>query len=124
MVFARIAEQLGARRPDIPLLVVEGRGGADWLGQVRLDLSHLKNLHVMANTPDPRDFYRVSRIILMPSLCRESFGRIAAEAQINGIPVLASNRALCRRLLLKPVSCLTSPAVTHRAMYRLPWLRR
>ena len=46
----------------------------------------------MANTPDPRDFYRVSRMVLMPSLWRESLGRVAVEAMANGIPVLASDR--------------------------------
>ena len=28
----------------------------------------------------------------MPSLWRESFGRVAAEAMVNGLPVLASDR--------------------------------
>ena len=60
-VFARIALELGRRRPDIPLLVVEGRGKADGLAGLPVDLSELTNLHRMANTPDPRDFYRVSR---------------------------------------------------------------
>jgi glycosyltransferase involved in cell wall biosynthesis len=46
----------------------------------------------MANTPDPRDFYRVSRLVLMPSLWNESFGRVAAEAMLGGVPVLASTR--------------------------------
>jgi glycosyltransferase involved in cell wall biosynthesis len=90
--FARLAYELGQRRPDIPLLVVEGRGGADWLRQTGLDLSGLTNLHRMATTPDPRHFYRVSRAVLMPSLWQESFGRVAAEALLNGIPVLASRR--------------------------------
>lgn len=91
-VFARIAVELARRRPEIPLLVVEGRGMADDLSRVGLDLSGLHNLHRMSNTPDPRDFYRVSRAVLMPSLCRETFGRVAAEAMANGIPVLASDR--------------------------------
>jgi glycosyltransferase involved in cell wall biosynthesis len=46
----------------------------------------------MANTPDPRDFYRVSRAVLVPSLWRESLGRVPMEAMANGIPVLASDR--------------------------------
>ncbi len=91
-VFARIALDLGRRRPDIPLLVVEGRGTADGLDGLPVDLSGLTNLHRMANTPDPRDFYRVSRAVLMPSLWRESLGRVAVEAMANGIPVLASDR--------------------------------
>jgi glycosyltransferase involved in cell wall biosynthesis len=91
-VFARIAVELHAKRPEIPLLVVEGRSKADGLAGVGLDLSGLTNLHRMANTPDPRDFYRVSRIVLVPSVWRETFGRVAAEALANGLPVLASDR--------------------------------
>jgi len=90
--FARIAEQIARRRPDIPILVVESRGLASWLEQSNLDLSWADNLHAMANTPDPRDFYRVTKLLLMPSLVAESFGLSAAEAMTNGIPVLASNR--------------------------------
>lgn len=91
-VFARIAHELARRRPDIPLLVVESRQDVDSLNSVGLDLSGLRNLHRMANTPHPRDFYRVSRAILMPSLCQETFGRVAAEGLANGLPVLASDR--------------------------------
>jgi glycosyltransferase involved in cell wall biosynthesis len=47
---------------------------------------------VMANTPDPGDYYQVSRLVLMPSLWWESLGRVAVESLINGIPVLASRR--------------------------------
>jgi glycosyltransferase involved in cell wall biosynthesis len=90
--FARIAHELNRRRPDIPLLVVEGRADVNWLARGDLDLSGLTNLHRMANTPDPRQFYRVSRMVLMPSLWAEAFGRVAVEAHINGIPVLASRR--------------------------------
>jgi glycosyltransferase involved in cell wall biosynthesis len=79
-------------RPEIPLLVVEGRRKVTALERVGLDLSGLQNLSIMANTPYPRDFYRVSRAILMPSLWQEPFGRVAAEALANGLPVLASNR--------------------------------
>lgn len=91
-VFARIALELQARRPEIPLLVVEGRGRAGGLAACGLDLSGLANLNMMSNTPEPRDFYRASRVVLVPSLWRESFGRVAAEALANGLPVLASDR--------------------------------
>ena len=34
----------------------------------------------------------MTKLLLMPSLWNESFGLVAAEAMLNGIPVLASNR--------------------------------
>ena len=91
-VFARIALELQAKRPEVPLLVVEGRGRTGGLAGCGLDLSGLTNLHMMSNTPEPRDFYRVSRAVVVPSLWRETFGRVAAEALANGLPVLASDR--------------------------------
>jgi glycosyltransferase involved in cell wall biosynthesis len=91
-VFARIAEVLARRRPDIPLLVVEGASKAGVPAGLGIDLGGIPGLRVMRNTPDPRDFYAATKIVLMPSLWNESFGLVAAEAMINGIPVLASTR--------------------------------
>jgi glycosyltransferase involved in cell wall biosynthesis len=91
-VFARIAHELDRRRPEIPLLVVEGRGGSEWLARLPIDLSGLRNLNRMANTTEPKDFWRVTRIVLMPSLWKETLGRVAMEGLANGVPVLASDR--------------------------------
>ncbi len=90
-VFARIAEELSRRRPDIPLLVVEAVGKADFLPALGIDLGGLKNVRFMRASPDPREFYSVTKLVLMPSLI-ESAGLVAMEAMTNGIPVLASNR--------------------------------
>jgi glycosyltransferase involved in cell wall biosynthesis/GT2 family glycosyltransferase len=91
-VFARIAAQLACRRPDIPLLVMSGRSRAGWQQQTGIDLSQLPNVTIRSSAPDPREFYAATRLLLMPSLWNESFGLVAAEAMLNGIPVLASNR--------------------------------
>jgi glycosyltransferase involved in cell wall biosynthesis/GT2 family glycosyltransferase len=91
-MFARIAEVLAQRRPEIPLMVVEGRSACDWRQQTGIDLGRLGNVTSVAATDDPRSFYATTRLLLMPSLCNESFGLVAAEGMINGIPVLASNR--------------------------------
>ncbi len=104
-VFARIARELARRRPDIPILVTQGRSRADALSEPELGLApHLagqfpietkcdgRNIATMPYAPDPRQFYAVTKLLLMPSLCNESFGLVAAEAMLNGIPVLASNR--------------------------------
>ena len=98
-VFAQVAVELGRRRPEIPFLLVEGRGTSDTLAQVPVDLSGLTNMSRLTNTPDPREFYRVARVLMVPSLVAESFGRVAAEALANGIPVLASDRGALPEVL-------------------------
>jgi glycosyltransferase involved in cell wall biosynthesis len=108
--FARLAEVLHRLRPDIPLLVVEGRGRVDWLGRCGVDLRDVTSLHRMANTPDPRAFYRVTRLVLVPSVWRESFGRVAAEALLNGIPVIASDRGALPEVIGTGGACLPLPA--------------
>lgn len=90
--FARIAAETFRRRADVSFLVVEGRGGVGWLSRPPIDLSGLTNLSGMRSTPRPSDFYGQSRAVLMPSLWEESFGRVAAEALSNGVPVLANRR--------------------------------
>jgi glycosyltransferase involved in cell wall biosynthesis len=91
-VFAAIAERLASVRPDIPLLVVEGRTSPASLKSLGIDLATFANVKHMTPTADPREFYSVTKLVVMPSLWNESFGLVAAEAMINGIPVLASNR--------------------------------
>ncbi|MDR3622861.1 MAG: glycosyltransferase [Paludisphaera borealis] len=91
-VFARIADELGRRRPDIPLLVVEGRGSERTLADCRIDLRVHGTVNLMDNTRDPREFWGVTRLCLVPSLCRESQGLVAVEAMINGVPVVAGDR--------------------------------
>ena len=86
-----------------------GPGDGRGLARVPVDLSGLTNLHRMANTPDPRDFYRVSRVVLVPSLWRESLGRVAVEAMANGIPVLASDRGALPETLGDAGFVLTIP---------------
>jgi glycosyltransferase involved in cell wall biosynthesis len=90
-VFTRIAEVLSRRRPEIPLLLVEGASKASFLPQLGIDLSGLKNLRIVPNSPDARQFLAATKILLMPSLM-ENAGLVAMEAMLNGIPVLASNR--------------------------------
>ena len=90
--FARIAHELGQRRPDIPLLVVESRGTKEDLGACGLDLEAAGNLRIMAHTADPRQFWSRTKVALMPSLWWENQPLVGIEAMINGIPVVGSNR--------------------------------
>jgi glycosyltransferase involved in cell wall biosynthesis len=91
-VVARIISELARRRPDIPILIVEGRARCDAFREIGFDAGRFGNVFLIRNTPRPTEFYRLSKLVLMPSLCQESFGLVAAEAMSNGIPVLASDR--------------------------------
>lgn len=91
-VFARIAEELGRRRPDIPILVVESRGTEQTVADCGLDLRRHGTVHFMGHTHDPRQFWGVTRVCLMPSLWWENQPLVAIEAMMNGIPVIASDR--------------------------------
>lgn len=58
---------------------------------------------------DVRRIYGTSDIVVVPSL-HESFGRVAAEAMANGIPVVASNLPPLRDLLGDDEAGLLAPA--------------
>jgi glycosyltransferase involved in cell wall biosynthesis len=92
-VFARLADMLGSARPDIPILVVQSASSAGGLNAIP-GIDFAKYPHVMAAPalPRPADFFALTKLLLVPSLFAEPFGRVAAEAMINGIPPLVSNR--------------------------------
>lgn len=78
--------------PDIPFCLVESwelppDEKAMWHQQIKLH----PNLTLRARTLDMADVYRRAKLILMPSKWEEAWGRVASEAQFNGIPVIASN---------------------------------
>ncbi len=90
--FARIADELGRRRPDIPFLVVESRGTKETHAASGLDPDAHGNIRFMSNTLDPRQFWSLTKIALMPSLWWENQPAVGYEAMINGIPVIGSDR--------------------------------
>jgi glycosyltransferase involved in cell wall biosynthesis len=93
MLFARLADMLGSRRPDIPMLIVQSATGAGVLNAIPgLDFRKYPHIMVAPATPRPADFFALTRILLVPTAVPESFGRVAAEAMINGIPSLVSDR--------------------------------
>ena len=93
MLFARLADMLGSARPDIPLLIVQSATTAGPLNAIP-GLDFKKYPHIMAApaTPRPADFFALTRILLVPSVFAEPFGRVSAEALVNGIPPLVSDR--------------------------------
>lgn len=74
--------ELAKRMPDIQFLGVKGGYGE----QVIQDLP---NVEIMEHTPDMKEVYGKTKIILMPSEY-ESYGRVAVEAAASGIPSIVS----------------------------------
>jgi len=96
MVMARLAEELSLKRPDIPLLIIESRGSGGKLVQAGMiagfDLRRHENVMMSPALAQPKEIYVATRALLVPSLWQEPAGRVAAEAILNGIPPLVSDR--------------------------------
>jgi glycosyltransferase involved in cell wall biosynthesis len=92
-LFARLADMLGSRRPDIPILVVQsGHTGGSLNAIPGIDFSRYPQIMAAPPVPRPADYFALTRIIVVPSVWEEPFGRVAAEAMVNAIPPLVSNR--------------------------------
>lgn len=79
--------------PDLPFLVVESWNlEPHWRAYCQQRARSLRNVQWLGPQDDMRAVYAQARVLLMPSVWEESFGRTVIEAQLNGIPVLASHR--------------------------------
>ena len=84
---------LGARRPDVPILVVQsGHSGGSLNAIPGIDFSKYPQIMAAPPVPKPADYFALTRILVAPSVWEEPFGRVAAEAMINSIPALVSER--------------------------------
>lgn len=84
---------LAAACPDLPFLVAESWNlEPRWRALCKSRAEALGNITWVTPTQDMRTLYSQARVLLMPSIWEEAFGRTVIEAQLNGIPVLASDR--------------------------------
>lgn len=85
--------QLAQKRPDIPFIFLES-----WplpnkeFRKYQLRAEQMPNVTVARRKSDMREVYRLCKILLVPSLWDEAWGRVVTEAQLSGIPVIASGR--------------------------------
>jgi len=87
-----IALQLAQLCPDIPFLLVEAwQNNPSDVQALKQRFSHLKNVEWMPTRRDMRPIYSQTRILLMPSQCEETWGRVITEAHYSGIPAIASD---------------------------------
>ncbi len=88
----RLALMAREKYPEWKFLVVESRGTwAQALATFQQDPTLFENVSVAQHTTDIRLVYDQTKVLLAPSIAYEGFGRVAAEATMNGIPVIASN---------------------------------
>ncbi len=79
--------------PDIPFLFVES-----WLlspghlEALQARIGGIANIRLERRTADMRGVFRRTRVLLVPSLWEEAWGRVASEAHCSGIPVVGSSR--------------------------------
>jgi glycosyltransferase involved in cell wall biosynthesis len=93
LLFARLADMIGSRRPDIPMLVVQsGHTGGALNAISGVDFSRYPQIMAAPPVPKPADYFALTRILLVPSVWEEPFGRVAAEAMVNGVPPVVGNR--------------------------------
>ena len=92
-LFARLADMLGSRRADIPVLVVQsGQSGGSLNNIPGLDFSRYPQVMAAPPVQTPREYFALTRVLVVPSIWEEPFGRVAAEAMVNAIPPVVSNR--------------------------------
>ncbi len=83
-----IAHTLVMRRfPDRPFLFVEGFIDPEQHGIL---LSRSGNLVHARRSPDVATIYSMSHVVIVPSQWEEPFGRVALEAMLSHVPVIAS----------------------------------
>ncbi|MCW8930262.1 MAG: glycosyltransferase [Gammaproteobacteria bacterium] len=88
-IFFRVAEKL----PDLPFRVFESWNlTKPWLDYCYSRLTQLPNVEWCSPTNNIETLYGSARMLIMPSVWEEAYGRSAIEAQINGIPVISSRR--------------------------------
>lgn len=78
---ANLFYELAAKLPDTEFLGVVG-------GHGKQVIRRAPNVTIHPHTPDMREVWSQTRVLLMPSIY-ESYGLVAQEAGLNGIPTIA-----------------------------------
>jgi glycosyltransferase involved in cell wall biosynthesis len=82
---------IAALCPDIPFRFVKAwRLASKAASQLERKINSLANVDLVERSRDMRTIYRETKILLVPSQCAETWGRVATEAHYSGIPILAS----------------------------------
>jgi glycosyltransferase involved in cell wall biosynthesis len=88
-----IAAAVAERLPAIQFTFLEAWGlHPAWRARCRARIAALASCEWLEATSDMRPVWARAKLLLMPSIWEECWGRSASEAQVNGLPVVASDR--------------------------------
>ena len=77
---SRYFYSLAKKMPYVKFLGVKGSYDSQ-------HIENMPNVKIVSNTPDIREIYKITKVLLVPSHY-ESWGMVAAEGMANGIPVI------------------------------------
>ncbi|MEO3743677.1 glycosyltransferase [Plantactinospora sp. B5E13] len=89
IVMHLVAAANGAKLP-FRFRFVEGRWTATHLARLGIDPASLPGVEIVRYRSDICALYAETDLLLVPSLWQESFGMVAREAVIHGVPVVAT----------------------------------
>lgn len=89
---------------NIPLLLIyteyDDKISLGEIKELVKNRNNLKNVNILyTEKQNVKDIYKDTKIILIPSLCDETFCRVAYEAQMNNIPVISTKSGNLKYLL-------------------------
>jgi glycosyltransferase involved in cell wall biosynthesis len=119
-----IVLDLARSRPDVPFEVFESwRMKPEERRWAHAACAELPNVHWRAAVDDMRRAYRRAKVVLMPSEMVETWGRMASEGHISGIPTLASAHGALPETVGPGGLCvpLEAPSRTWREAFSALW---
>jgi glycosyltransferase involved in cell wall biosynthesis len=91
-LFWALARRALTAFPWTRFMAVEGRWTRSELAQSSVNLAELPNVVLAPNETEMERIFARTSILLFPAFWEEAFGRTIVEAQLHGIPVIASRR--------------------------------
>ncbi len=98
-IFTKLAQVAQKELPEVKFLAVDGRRSfVESIEALHLpnsdkkpyQLKMFKNVDIAHHTANMKEIYKLTKVLIAPSLAYESWGRVVSEAVLNEIPVLVS----------------------------------
>lgn len=128
-LFARLALMAQKELPDVRFLSIKSRG--DFAASVQalhlpdseekpFTMEQFKNVDRAEHMSNVKPIYAATKVLVIPSLLYESWGRVVTEAILNGIPVLSSTMGGLPEAVGEGGICLDVPVECQKDLLRMP----